>query len=121
MQTTEGDGSVISWEQLPAAITTYLTAHRDRDVETALGALAGDATVTDEGRTHRGRDEVRTWLTRAGSGYTFTTRFTGATRAGDAHVDVRQRIEGDFPGGVADLHYRFTLDGDSITRLVIEP
>jgi hypothetical protein len=38
-----------------------------------------------------------------------------------AHVDVLQRLEGDFPGGVADLHYRFTLDGDLISGLVIEP
>lgn len=37
------------------------------------------------------------------------------------HVDVLQRLEGDFPGGVAHLHYRFTLDGGMISRLVIEP
>ena len=36
-------------------------------------------------------------------------------------VDVEQHLEGDFPGGVADLHYRFTLDGALIDRLVIEP
>jgi hypothetical protein len=28
-------------------------------------------------------------------------------------------IEGDFPGGVADLDYRFTLDGDLIGELSI--
>jgi hypothetical protein len=29
--------------------------------------------------------------------------------------------EGDFPGGVAELRYRFTLDGDLIEELVIAP
>jgi hypothetical protein len=32
-----------------------------------------------------------------------------------------QHLEGDFPGGVADLHFRFALDGALISRLVIEP
>jgi hypothetical protein len=30
-------------------------------------------------------------------------------------------LEGDFPGGVADLHFRFTLRDGLISRLVIEP
>ena len=66
-------------------------------------------------------------MTRSGPGwpprsaeYTYTTEFTGATTT-DSTVDVGQHLEGNFPGGVADLHYRFTLDGTSISRLVIEP
>jgi hypothetical protein len=30
-------------------------------------------------------------------------------------------LEGDFPGGVADLAYRFTMDCDLIAELVIAP
>ena len=52
--------------------------------------------------------------------YTYTSEFTGATTT-DTTVDVGQHLEGDFPGGVADLHYRFTLDGALISQLVIEP
>lgn len=106
---------------LPAVVTKYLTAHRTRDVATALSAFTADAAVTDEGHTFRGREAIGTWLGSAGGEYTFTTEFTGATTADAAHVDVVQRLEGNFPGGVADLHYRFTLDGDLISRLVIEP
>ena len=36
----------------------------------------------------------------------------------DTSIDVGQHLEGNFPGGVADLHYRFTLDGALISRLV---
>ena len=35
--------------------------------------------------------------------------------------DAAQHFEGNFPGGAADLHYRFTLAGGAISRLVIEP
>ncbi len=109
------------WTALPAVVTTYLTAHQARDVATAITRFTDDAAVTDEGHTFRGREAIGTWLGSAGSEYTFTTEFTGATSTDPAHVDVVQRLEGNFPGGVADLHYRFTLDGDAISRLVIEP
>ena len=110
-----------TWNALPTVVTTYLTAHRARDVATAIRAFTDDAAVTDEGHTFHGRDAIGSWLASAGSEYTFTTEFTGATTVAPTHIDVVQRLEGDFPGGMADLHYRFTLDGDLISRLVIEP
>ncbi|MGB3353281.1 MAG: nuclear transport factor 2 family protein [Mycobacterium sp.] len=109
------------WNTLPSVVTTYLTAHRTRDAATALSTFTADAAVTDEGHTFRGREAIGTWLSSAGGEFTFTTEFTGATTTDAAHIDVVQRLEGNFPGGVADLHYRFTLDGDLISRLVIEP
>jgi ketosteroid isomerase-like protein len=108
------------WDALPDIIKTYLTAHTAREDDRALATFTADAVVTDEGRDYRGRDEIRAWLTDSVSEYTFTTEFTGATTTGTT-VDVEQRLEGDFPGGVAHLHFRFTLDGASISRLVIEP
>jgi hypothetical protein len=110
-----------TWNGLPAVVTTYLTAHQTRDVATAIRKFTADAAVTDEGHTVHGRQDIGAWLDSAGSEYTFTTTFTGAIVPDPEHVDVLQRLEGNFPGGVVDLHYRFTLDGDLISRLVIEP
>jgi ketosteroid isomerase-like protein len=110
-----------TWNALPTVVTTYLSAHRTRDVTTAISCFTADAAVTDEGETVHGRDAIEGWLRDAGSEYTFTTEFTGATTTDTAHVDVVARLEGDFPGGIADLHYRFTLAGGRISRLVIEP
>ncbi|WP_250007505.1 nuclear transport factor 2 family protein [Actinoplanes sp. M2I2] len=111
----------LSWDELPAAITTYLPAHEKHDTTTALGSFAVDAVVTDEGQTYHGHDQIRGWLTKSAGEYTFTTAFAGASRDGGTGWDVIQHLEGTFPGGSVDLHYRFTLDGDRITRLVIEP
>ena len=47
-----------AWAALPTVVTTYLTAHRTRDVATALAAFTTDAAVTDEGQTVHGRDAV---------------------------------------------------------------
>lgn len=110
-----------SWDELPATITTYLTAHEAKDAATAIKAFADDAVVTDEGHTYRGLAEIRDWLASAGTEFTFTTEFVGATVLEPTRIDVVQHLEGDFPGGVADLHFRFTMDGAFITRLVIEP
>ncbi len=111
----------VSWDELPTPIQTYLTAHADGDIHTTLAVFADDAVVTDEGHDHRGRAAIEAWLTDSASEYTYTTEFTGATMSGAASFDVVQRLEGDFPGGVADLHFRFALDDARISRLVIEP
>ena len=116
----------IEWNELPETVTTYLAAHERRDVDRAMAFYVPDAVVTDEGHDYRGVDAIRAWFGHAASEYTYTTTFLEASRAddgqaGEEHVDVLLRLEGDFPGGVADLHFRFTLDGARIARLVIEP
>jgi hypothetical protein len=97
-----------------------MTALDAREVDRALATLTTDAVVTDEGHDYTGHDQIGCWIATAASEYTYTSEFTGATTT-DTTVDVGQHLEGDFPGGVADLHYRFTLDGAVISRLVIEP
>ncbi len=121
MTVENNQGTPTSWNGLPATITNYLSAHATRDVATAIMAFTADAVVTDEGQNYRGRDQIRDWLVSAAASYTFTTEFTGATTLDAAHVDVVQHLEGDFPGGIADLHFRFSMDGALISRLVIEP
>jgi hypothetical protein len=121
MTVDETEGTTTTWAELPAAITTYLTAHQAGDTAAAVATFAVDADVTDEGRTYRGRDEIRTWMGSAAGEYTFTTEFTGATRIDETRIDVVQHLEGNFPGGVVDLHFRFTSSGPAISRLVIEP
>jgi hypothetical protein len=113
--------TAVTWEELPEVIASYLPALQARDAGTAISAFAVDAEVTDEGRTYRGLDDIRTWLINGGSEYTYTTDFVDAHRIGAAHFDVVQHLEGNFPGGSVDLHYRFDLDGTYITRLTIEP
>jgi hypothetical protein len=108
------------WDALPDNIKTFMTALDAREDNRALATFTADAVVTDEGRDYTGRDDIGSWLATAVSEYTYTSEFTGATATGTT-VDVGQHLEGNFPGGVADLHYRFTLDGALISRLVIEP
>ena len=107
--------------QLPATVRGYLAAHVARDTAAALRAFTPSAVVVDDGTTYRGTEEIRGFLSRAGAEFTYTTTLVGAERTDDAHWVATNRLKGDFPGGVADLRYRFAMDGDLITELVIAP
>ena len=107
--------------ELPDVITRYLVAHQARDLDAAMPNYATDATVVDEGNSYVGHDAIRAWLAHAASEYTYTVELTSAARSDDDRYDAVHHLEGNFPGGVADLHFRFTLRDGLISRLVIEP
>lgn len=107
--------------ELPATISDFLAAHVVRDATSASRAFGPDAVVVDEGRMYRGSDELLDFLRNAGTEFTFTSELVGAQRIDDEHWVAIHHLEGDFPGGVVDLRYRFTIDGDLITELVIAP
>ncbi len=106
---------------LPAPIRDYLAAHVAGDADAAVRAFAPDAVVTDEGRTFRGTEEILGFLRNSGAEFSYTTELTGAQRVDDVRFVAVNHLEGDFPGGVVDLAYRFTLAGDRIAELVIAP
>jgi hypothetical protein len=108
-------------DQLPAPIRGYLAAHVARDADSALRAFTPTAVVVDDGTTYRGADELRGFLSKAGAEFMYTATLVAAERTADAHWVVTNRLEGDFPGGVVDLRYRFAMDGGLIAELVIAP
>ena len=106
-------------DSLPATVRDFLSAHVVHDAATASSFLAEDAVVVDQGETFRGREKAHAFLRDAGSEFEYTTEQIGARRVDDAHWVVILRLEGTFPGGVAELDYRFTLRDDLVTELVI--
>jgi len=108
-------------EQLPATIRAYLAAHAAGEADAAIRTFAPDAVVVDDGRSYRGTAEVLAFLRDAGAEFDYTTELVGAERIDAARWVALQRLEGDFPGGVVDLRYRFTLTGDLVSELVIAP
>lgn len=109
-------------DALPAAIVRYLSVKdQTRDRQSVLDVFSPDAHVTDEGVRYEGLDAIRGWLSTVATEYTYTTTLTGQLRESPARWVVLARLEGNFPGGVADLAFRFVVDGDSIAELVIAP
>ena len=104
--------------ELPAPVRAYLAGRAGQDADDAVRAFAPDATVTDEGKTYTGTAEILAWRRRASTEWTYTTTVTGSRRAGDTWI-VAIHVEGDFPGGVADLEQRFTVRDGALTSLHI--
>lgn len=104
---------------LPATVRGFLAAHVLRDADTAASFFAEDAVAVDQGESFHGRERIHAFLRDAGSEFEYTTEQIGAARIDDNHWVVTLRLEGTFPGGVADLDYRFTIREDVVTELVI--
>jgi ketosteroid isomerase-like protein len=111
----------IPTSQLPELISRYLVAHEARDLDTAIGYYTEDATVIDEGHTYNGPREIRDWLNTSASEYTYTVELTGARRVDEDHYVAIHHFEGNFPGGVVDLNFTFTLRDGRIAQLTIAP
>jgi|SoiMethySBSTD1v2_1073268.scaffolds.fasta_scaffold940501_2 hypothetical protein len=85
-----------------------------------LGAtFATDATVVDEGNTYTGSERIGWWLEHAASEFTFTRTLLSVEDPGDGDHVVRNHLAGNFPGGEADLNYRFRLRDGLIEHLEI--
>lgn len=104
--------------RLPAPVRAFLAAQEARDADAALVLLTPGATISDVGESFTGEDSLRRFVSEAGAEFTYTSEVTGVARDGEVWV-VRHHLEGDFPGGTADLDYRFALEGDRIDRLDI--
>ncbi|WP_275002633.1 nuclear transport factor 2 family protein [Promicromonospora iranensis] len=117
--TTGGDAAELG--DVPTVVAAHQAAHEARDVERELACFAEHASVTDEGHTYRGLAEIRAWLGRAANEYTYTSELTAVRQDDAEHWTAMRHLEGDFPGGVVDLRYRYTLDADRIVHLTIAP
>ena len=105
-------------DQLPTTIRAFHEAHEARDADVALAQLAPQAVISDVGESFSGDEALRRFITEAGTEFTYTDEVTRVGRDGDVWV-VGHHLEGDFPGGTADLDYRFALEDDRIARIDI--
>jgi uncharacterized protein (TIGR02246 family) len=102
-------------------VDRYFEAASTHDADAIVNLFTADAVVIDEGRTRRGTAEIRDWQNHAASEYEYTTTVLDRVRAGDAACVVTVRLEGNFPGGTADLRFDFLLSQGLISGLTIAP
>ena len=106
---------------VPNVITRYFEADGRRDIDAIVELFTDDAVVVDEGETRQGTDEIRAWQEGPASKYQYTTTVLATERTGEVRYDVTGRLDGNFPGGTAELRWRFTLADNRISRLEIAP
>jgi uncharacterized protein (TIGR02246 family) len=103
----------------PDVIIRYLKAADDQDFEALAACFTEDGVALDEGETHVGREAIRRWREGTVAKWTYTTTVTATERVRDDRFNVAVHVEGDFPGGTAELVEAFTLRDGLIEHLAI--
>ena len=102
-------------------VSRYFEADARRDIEAILALFLDDAVVIDEGGEWRGTGEIREWRLGPVSKYEYTTALARIDKVDDTRYRVSGRIDGNFPGGAAELEWDFSIAGGRISRLKIAP
>jgi hypothetical protein len=102
-------------------VRRYFELDADRNIDAIVAQFRDDATVVDEGKERHGTREIRAWQIGDASRYTYTTEILDTVALAPDRRVVAGRLTGNFPGGVAELKWDFTIAGDRITRLIIAP
>ena len=105
---------------LPRVIERFVEASNARDLDRCDACFAADAVVEDEGRTHRGIDEVREWKRETENRYTYTIEPTDLDQRNGQTI-LTATLAGNFPGSPVDLKYEFTIIEGAIKALRIHP
>jgi hypothetical protein len=103
----------------PTAIERFLKAEDEGDAQALASCFRPEGVVLDEGQTHIGYQEIVSWRRAAAATYHYTATLAGEVRLGRDAYKIVKHLEGDFPGGVADLDYFFALKEDQIAALMI--
>jgi ketosteroid isomerase-like protein len=101
-------------QETPPVIVAYLAAAQADDVAALAACFTPDGSVLDEGNNYRGHAEIIRW--REGlHQWTYTATVLGTEPISDTAYRVAVHLEGNFPGGTADLGYEFQL-ADGLIR-----
>lgn len=105
--------------ELPAPVADFF-AHETTDPQAVAQCFQESAVVRDENHEHRGRAAIAAWNADVVRRYQFTSEPLTARTKG-AQTVVTCRVSGSFPGSPAKLRFRFTVEGQHISRLEVAP
>ena len=103
-----------------SVIARYFEADARRDIDAIVALFTDEAVVVDEGQTYHGKASIRGWQEGVASKYQYTTQVRDTKRLDEQSYLVTGRLTGNFPGGTAELTWRFTVHNELISRLEIE-
>ena len=104
---------------LPVCVAAYWTAANAGDTAAAAGCFTADATVEDEGKTHRGSAAIAGWVEQTTqSAHPVVEPLRCSTEAG--RLLVAAKVSGSFPGSPVELDFEFTLANGKISKLEIK-
>ena len=105
--------------KLPKLLVDLLAAQDKYDSETFAKNFSDDAIVHDEGKTYRGKSEIKQWNEMTNAKYKTKYETLEISKNGDGII-LTAKISGTFPGSPAIIKYHFETKNGKITSLRIE-
>ena len=102
----------------PSPIQAYFDADSRNDGAALINAFAPDAVVSDEGRSHAGRQAIHAWWHATKAKYQHMVEPL-ETNEKDGVTNVLAEVTGQFPGSPATMTFAFRVKDDRIAGLEI--
>ena len=104
--------------KLPENIEGFIKAQNESDSAAFANYFTEHATVSDEGSSYSGREEIKQWIQAATEKYNMQLTPIDFTQIGSKGT-LTIKVSGTFPGSPAVMNYHLELDGSSIGSLKI--
>ncbi|MFL9838732.1 nuclear transport factor 2 family protein [Flavobacterium sp. ST-75] len=104
---------------LPKVVLGLVKAQNDFDAVAYADCFSENAEVLDEGKTYKGKDEIKAWIEDANKRYQVTMNPVAFTKAGDTNNVLSAEISGSFPGSPLVLQYHLNIVNEQIHSLEI--
>jgi SnoaL-like domain len=105
--------------KLPPVIQNYVEVSNRHDVKSILACFSGNAVVSDEEETLRGKEAIKDWIVKTMDKYEFHLKPV-TVREDGAEIVVAIEVSGTFPGSPVTPDYHFVIENDNILSLTIE-
>ena len=104
---------------LPEVIKDLVNAQNNFDSSAYTNCFSETAIVFDEGKNHKGKTEIKSWIEKATKEY--NAKMKPLSFKGDAEKgELKAEVSGTFPGSPLVLTYNFEFDGGYIELLKIK-
>jgi len=103
---------------IPQPIVAYVLAENSHDTDSVTKCFTQDAVVKDEGKLHRGREQIKAWNLETTSKYSAHIAPIQVTSNDKSYV-LKASVSGNFPGSPAILHFHFSIAGALINSLEV--
>ncbi len=104
--------------KLPENIAGFIKAQNEADSIAFASYFTEHATVSDEGSSYTGREEIKQWIQEATERYNMQVTPVDFTQTGTKGT-LSVEASGTFPGSPAVMHYHLDFDNAFISSLKI--
>lgn len=104
-------------KNLPKVIADLVTAQNDFDSVAYADCFAETAIVFDEGKTHKGKTQIKNWIEKAAMEYKVVTK---PLEYSNTERTLKAEISGAFPESPLVLTYQFEFKNQLIESLKIK-